>query len=70
MAELFEFDKVMGLAPPSLEAIHRLGKVPLLVDGDRTIVESRAAIDYIIRRHGGGRLAPSLDSADYDAYRM
>ena len=63
-------DATTRLAPPSLEAVHRLGKAPILVDGDRTIVESGAIIDYIIRRHGGGKLAPPLDSADYDAYQM
>jgi glutathione S-transferase len=63
-------DAVTRLAPASLEDIHPLGKAPVLVDGDRTIVESGAIIDYVIRRHGGGRLAPPVDSADYDAYQM
>jgi glutathione S-transferase len=63
-------DAVTRLAPPSLEAVHRLGKAPVLVDGDRTIIESGAIIDYVIRRHGGGRLAPPVDSADYDSYQM
>lgn len=40
-----------------------------IVDGDRTIVESGAIINYVIRRYGSGRLAPPVDSADYDAYQ-
>jgi glutathione S-transferase len=63
-------DAVTRLAPASLEAVHALSKAPVLVDGDRTIVESGAIIDYVIRRHGGGRLAPPQHSADYDAYQM
>jgi glutathione S-transferase len=47
-----------------------LGKVPILVDGERKIVESGAIIDYGIGRYGNGRLAPPVDSADYDAYQM
>ena len=63
-------DAVTRLAPASLEAVHSLGKAPILVDGDRTIVESGAIIDYVIRRHGSGRLTPPVGSADYDAYQM
>lgn len=63
-------DAVTRLAPPSLEAVHPLGKAPVLVDGDRSIVESGAIIDYVIRRHGGGRLMPPIASADYNAYQM
>lgn len=63
-------DAVTRLAPASLENVHPLGKAPVLVDDDRTMVESGAIIDYVIRRHGGGRLAPPIDSADYDAYQV
>ncbi len=56
------------LAPPELKAIHPLGKSPIITDDGRTIHESGAIIDYIIRRHGGGRLQPKPDSAAYDDY--
>ena len=62
-------DTVTRLAPAALEAVHPLGKAPILVDGDRTIIESGAIIDYVIRRHGNGRLAPPVGSAEYDAYQ-
>ncbi|MFK7966220.1 MAG: glutathione S-transferase family protein [Burkholderiaceae bacterium] len=58
------------LAPPELEAVHPLGKSPVLTDGKKTIIESAAIIDYIIRRHGGGRLQPDTASADYDEYQQ
>ena len=61
-------DAVTRLAPPELKAVHPLGKSPVITDGAATIIESGAIIDYILRRHGGGRLVPAADSASYDAY--
>ncbi len=61
-------DPKTGFAPPELKAIHPLGKSPLLEDNGRIITESGAIIDYVVRHHGGGRLAPAPDSAEYDTY--
>jgi len=63
-------DAVTRLAPPELTAVHPLGKSPVVTDGDRTVHESAAIIDYLIRRHGGGRLQPDPASADYDVYQQ
>ncbi len=63
-------DAVTRLAPPELAAIHPLGKSPVVVDGDQTIIESGAIIDFIIRRHGGGRLQPETFSPAYDTYQQ
>jgi len=65
----YQRDAATRLAPPELKAVHPLGKSPVITDGERTVHESGAIIDYIIRRHGGGRLAPAPDSADYDTYQ-
>jgi glutathione S-transferase len=56
------------LAPEALKSIHPLGKSPVVSDGSRTVAESGAIIDYIVRRHGDGRLAPAPDSWLYDQY--
>jgi glutathione S-transferase len=56
------------LAPPELTAVHPLGKSPVITDGDVTIAESGAIVDYIIRHHGKGALMPAVGSADYEAY--
>src|SRR5258705_11774776 len=56
------------LAPPELEAVHPLGKSPVITDGDVTIAESGAVVDYIIRHYGAGRLMPAAGSADYEVY--
>lgn len=63
-------DAQTRLAPPELQAISPLGKAPVIVDGDLTLIESGAIIDYIIRRHGGGRLQPAPASAEYDRYQQ
>jgi glutathione S-transferase len=66
----YQRDAATRLAPPELKAIHPLGKSPVITDGDRVIHESGAIIDYIIRWHGGGRLAPDADKSAYDEYQM
>ncbi|HEY1752943.1 MAG TPA: glutathione S-transferase [Caulobacteraceae bacterium] len=62
-------DTETNLAPPELEAVHPLGKSPVITDDGRTLAESGAVIDYIVRRHGAGRLAPDPASADYDRHQ-
>ena len=46
------------LAPPELKAIHPVGKSPVITVEGKTVYESGAIIDYIIRRHAGGRPQP------------
>lgn len=66
--EKYARDATTRLAPPELKAIHPLGKSPVITDNGRVIHESGAIIDYLIRWHGGGRLAPTQDKAAYDQY--
>lgn len=61
-------DPETRLAPPELEAVHPLGKSPVLEDDGRVVAESGAIVDYLVRRKGGGRLAPDPDSPAYDDY--
>lgn len=68
--KFYQRDAVTRLAPPELKAVHPLGKSPVITDEGRTIIESGAIVDYIIRRHGGGRLQPDPASADYDTYQQ
>jgi len=64
----YERNPKTRFAPPELKAASPLGKAPMLEDGGRRIIESGAIIDYVIRRHGGGRLQPDPASAAYDSY--
>jgi len=52
------------LAPPELLAAHPLGKSPVITDGAHTVAESGAIIEYLVDRHGDGRLKPAVDSAE------
>ena len=64
----YQRDAQTRLAPPELKQVHRLGKSPVITDGKRTIIESGAIIDYVIRHYGNGRLQPKADSPEYDEY--
>lgn len=48
-----------GLAPVALKAIHPLGKSPVITDGEITIAESGAIIEYVCAHH-----APALRPTD------
>ena len=61
-------DAQTRLAPPELKAVSPLGKSPVITDGETRVVESGAFVDYLIRRHGGGRLQPDPATAAYDEY--
>lgn len=56
------------LAPPELVAVHPLGKSPVIVDDGQVVHESGAIIDYIVRRHGGGRMAPTPGTNAHETY--
>jgi glutathione S-transferase len=52
------------LAPPELRAVHPLGKSPVITDGDKTIAETGAIVDYLIATYGAGRLIPAPGAPD------
>jgi glutathione S-transferase len=64
----YQRDPTTNFAPPELKAVHPLGKSPVITDGERTVAESGAIVDYVIRRHGKGRLQPDPASPLYDQY--
>ncbi len=56
--ERYQRDARTMLAPPALRAVHPLGKSPVITEDTFTIAESGAIIEYLIERHGNGRLIP------------
>ncbi|WP_309677743.1 glutathione S-transferase [Pseudomonas sp.] len=64
----YQRDPKSNLAPPELKAINALGKSPVIEDGAQKLIESSAIIDYLIRRHGDGRLHPDPSTPAYDEY--
>ena len=65
----YERDPKTMLAPPSLQAIHPLGKSPVITDGDVTVAESGAIIEYIVEKYGKGRFVPAAGTQAYQDYR-
>ena len=66
----YERDAKTRLAPPELQAVHPLGKSPVVEADGLTLIESGAIVDAIIRRYGDGRLRPAADTAEFEAYQQ
>lgn len=50
--KLYQRDPKTRLAPPALKAIHPLGKSPVITDGNETLAESGAILEYLVERYG------------------
>lgn len=55
----YQRDPQTMLAPPALRAIHPLGKSPVITDGEFTLAESGAIVEYLADRYGAGTLIPA-----------
>jgi glutathione S-transferase len=60
----YERDPGTMLAPPELRQVHPLGKSPVLTDGDLTLAESGAIVEYLVDRYGHERLIPAAETPD------
>lgn len=54
----YQRDPATMLAPAALLQIHPLGKSPVITDGELTLAESGAIVEYLVERYGHGRLIP------------
>ena len=54
----YKRDPKTYLAPASLKQVHPLGKSPVITDGDVTVAESGAIVEYLVGKYGKGRLVP------------
>ena len=64
----YQRDPVTMLAPPELKAVHPLGKSPVITEGDTTVAESGAIIEYLLEAHGPGRLRPAPGTPEFDLF--
>ena len=64
----YDRDPVTILAPPEYKALHPIGNAPVIIDGDLVLAESGAIIEYIIAKHGNGRLALTSNHPDFADY--
>ena len=60
----YQRDPKTMLAPPELRAVHPLGKSPVITDGDLTLAESGAIIEYLADRYGADRLIPTAGTRE------
>jgi glutathione S-transferase len=64
----YERDPATILAPPEYKALSPMGTAPVITDGDTVLAESGAITEYIIAKHGAGRLALAPDHPDFADY--
>jgi glutathione S-transferase len=60
----YQRDPDTMLAPPSLRQVHPLGKSPVITDGELTLAESGAILEYLVERYGEGRLIAEPGTAE------
>ena len=65
----YERDRKTMLAPPELRQVHPLGKSPVITEGELTLAESGAIVEYLIDRHGQGALVPPPGTPERLRYR-
>lgn len=63
----YQRDKETQLAPKELFEVHPLGKSPVITDGDITVAESGAIIEYLIGTYGK-QMAPKKGTAAHREY--
>ena len=64
----YKRDKNTSLAPPELLAIHPLGKSPVITDGELTVAESGAIVEYLVNKYDDGRLLPAEGTPERRLY--
>ncbi|MFN0160517.1 MAG: glutathione S-transferase family protein [Burkholderiales bacterium] len=57
-----------SMRDPAYLKVNPMGRVPTLKDGEVTISESGAIVQYVLARHGQGRLVPPVQSPFFPAY--
>jgi glutathione S-transferase len=63
----YQRNATTNLAPPELLQVHPLGKSPVITDGDATVAETGAVIEYLVDK-ADGRLRPSRGTPEHRRY--
>lgn len=66
--ELKLYQRAPVMAPPDYKALHPMGNAPVINDGDVTLAESGAVVDYILAKYGDGRFTLGKDHANFADY--
>lgn len=65
--EHYQRNRTTNLAPPELLQVHPLGKSPVITDGDATVAETGAVVEYLVDR-AGGLLRPAPGTPEHRRY--
>ncbi len=65
----YQRDPKTKRAPASLKSVHPLGKSPVITDGDVTVAESGAILEYLLDRKPESGLLPSPGTAEHLRFR-
>ncbi|KAE9403331.1 putative glutathione S-transferase [Gymnopus androsaceus JB14] len=66
--KLYHWQQDPLIAPASLRALTPMQASPVITDGELTLSESGAIVEYIIHKYGSGRLALPPSHPDYAHY--
>lgn len=66
--KLYARDKTTSLAPAEYKALHPAGTAPIITDGEVTLAETNAIVDYILDQHPDSTLRPAIGSAQRVPY--
>ena len=64
----YKRDLNTNLAPASLKKVHPLGKSPVITDGDITVAESGAIIEYLAQTYGQENFIPEVKTEAHRQY--
>lgn len=65
---LYDRDPVTRRAPPAYKALHPSGTAPVITDDGLILAESGAIIEYIVAKHGNGRLTLPADHPNFASF--
>jgi len=65
----YERDRKTSLAPPELLQVHPLGKSPVISDGDITVAETGAIVEYLLDKVAGNTLKPAPGTPEQRRFR-
>lgn len=64
----YQRDAITNLAPNTLKLVHPLGKSPVITDGEITVAESGAIIEYLAHTYGQQSFLPAPGTESHRQY--
>jgi len=64
----YQRDPKTALAPPELKQVHPLGKSPVITDGEHTIAETGAIVEYLVDTYADNSWRPQRGTPERNEY--